>query len=567
MTKIAVMSDSLANKIAAGEVIERISSVVKELVENSLDAESSEIKINLTDSGFKKIEIIDNGVGMDKEDAMLCFERHATSKLKKDDDLFFISSLGFRGEALPSIASVSKISLVTSTGDGGTKILLEAGKIKNVENTDFKRGTQIIVTELFYNTPARLKFLKNESSELSNVVSLIEKLSFSYPGVSFILTNNDRTIIKTSGSSNLHKTIFEIYGLGVSKNVMEIHRNNDDFEVSGYIVRPEYLKSNRNYMITFINNRLVRNFDINKAINEAYYTYKPKDKFPIVVINIEVDPTLIDVNIHPSKQEVKVSKIADLCDLIYNEIKVKLNKTNMIPLIEEDEPRVLVDSLHKESVQTTFNFNEVVTKVKEVDKVNKEVEISSFKLYPVGLVHGTYIVAQNEEGMYLIDQHAAAERIRYENNMKALKERSFSIKSLLIPINIELSKSEFVKFNEKSDDFKNLGFEFENFGEHSILVKAHPNYLTHGYEKSSIEKIINLVINSTYDRVKFEESVAIMLACKMSIKANHKISIMEMEYFLNTLVKCENPFNCPHGRPTIIKYTIYELEKLFKRVM
>ncbi len=592
MTKIKVMDTALANKIAAGEVIEKTSSVVKELVENSIDAKAKIIKINLVDGGLKEITVIDDGLGMDEEDASLCFMPHATSKIKTTEDLFFIGTLGFRGEALPSIASVSEVLLITSTGNIGTKIHIKGGEVLLKEKSDARCGTLITVTNLFYNTPARLKFLKNESSELINTTKLISKLSLANPSISFTLTNNDKTIIKTSGSDNLLKTIHEIYGLNISSNMLYLNIQNDDFIVTGFISKPTILKTNRNDLITFVNDRVVRNIDINKAINDAYYTYKPSDRYPVVILNIETDPTLMDVNIHPTKQDIKLSKMEDLYELIYKGIKDLLYSNILIPEVKREitqEENIFPNynkeeivnnqekkaDIEEEIIQTTLDFNvdnfkkqnEEVKSLENVIYENKE--IKKLVLYPIGLVHGTYIVAENEDGMYLIDQHAAAERINYEKILIGLKEKKVNIKTMLIPVTIELSKSDYLSFSDKKEQFLDLGFTYEDFGIDTISVKSHPDFLLHGYEEESIRKIIELIINldKNFDRVKFEEKIAITLSCKMSIKGNTKSSITEMEYFLEELVKCDNPYNCPHGRPTIITYTTYELEKLFKRAI
>lgn len=561
MSEIIVLDEQLANKIAAGEVIERVSSIVKELVENSIDAKSKNIDIILKDGGLKEINIIDDGVGMSKEDATLAFSRHATSKIKTSDDLFFINSLGFRGEAIPSIASVSEVELITNNGKVSTKIIVKAGKVESVTKSPSQRGTSIKVTKLFYNTPARLKFLKSESSELRNVVNLMEKLSMANPSIGFSVTNNDKVILKTSGSDNLHKTIHEIYGLEVSKNMLYLKNESDDFIIEGYISKPSLLKTNRNYITTFVNDRLVKNTLLNKSINEAYYTYKPADRFPIIVLNIYVDPTLIDVNIHPTKQDIKLSKIDKLNELIYESIKDVLYKNLLIPEVSIKEDSENVEEDIKPYEELTLDLN-VEYQEKDINE-----DIKSIKLYPVGLVHGTYIVAENEEGMYIIDQHAAAERINYEIYKKAFKEEKFNIKEMLFPITIEMLASDYIKFKEKSEEFLNLGFNYEEFGINTIIVKNHPDYLKEGYEEEQIRKIIDLIItlDKTFDKGKFQESLAITLSCKMSVKGNTKISISEMEYLLDELMKCDNPYTCPHGRPTIIKYSVYDLEKLFKR--
>lgn len=572
MSIIKVMSENLANKIAAGEVVEKCASVVKELVENSIDAGAKNIKINLLKGGLDEITVIDDGKGMDESDASLAFQRHATSKIYKDDDLFFIDTLGFRGEALPSIASVSEVVLETCQQDIGTHIHIKGGILLEKSAGNARTGTRITITNLFFNTPARLKYLKSEQTELANTVSFIEKLSLAKPDIAFTLTNNGNVVVKTSGSTNLLKTIHEIYGLQVSSKMLEIKALNDDFEIKGYVCKPEILKSSRNHLITFINGRVVKNGDINRAINDAYYTYKPDGKFPIVVINIDTDPTLVDVNIHPTKQDVKLSKIDSLYNLIYETIKARLYESLLIPdalpkkEVAEIKNNFVPVSEYKdlEIKQTTFDFGE-----DNQEEVVKNEEFKSLVLYPVGLCHGTYIVCENDEGIYLLDQHAAQERVNYENYLENLKNEQISITKMLIPINIEFSQSDYITFKNNADKFNEMGFEWVEFGINTIIVKAHPTWLRTGYEEESIRKIIDLIINlhGEFDVIKFRENVAITLACKMAIKANEHISMMEIEGLLKNLVKCDNPYNCPHGRPTIIKFSIYDLEKMFKRAM
>lgn len=581
MSKIKVMSESLANKIAAGEVVEKISSVVKELCENSLDAHATNISVSLLDGGLKQIEVMDDGDGMDHDDVRLAFLPHATSKITKEDDLFFIDTLGFRGEALPSIASVSKVVLKTCNKDIGTFLEVKGGTIVKEELSDAKLGTTIIVTDLFYNTPARLKYLKSESAELASCVSLIERLALSHDKVSFTLKNNEKILLRTTGSGNLHKAIHEIYGLNVSSKMIEIKNSNDDFDIYGYVCKPEILKSNRNHFITMVNDRVVKNYDINKAINDAYYTYKPDTKFPIVVLKINTDPTLIDVNIHPTKQDIKLSKINELYDLIYNSIKDALYKTLLIPdaikkpeynEIKEDYVEHFVKEVekevdeYKESSQVALDLS--YTEEKESPTIVNE-ELKRLVLYPIGVVHGTYIIAENEDGMYLIDQHAAQERVNYERYLKALKMNEIKTTGLLFPITMELSASEFLIVKNNIEVLQNMGFQVEEFGVNTFVFKEHPTWLKMGYEEESIHKIVDLLIhnNGSFDPIKFNEHIAITLACKMSIKANMHIGPDAIEELLNELVLCDNPYNCPHGRPTIIKFSIYDLERMFKRVM
>ncbi len=584
MSKIQVMSEALANKIAAGEVVEKVSSVVKELCENSIDANATTIDVLLEDGGLKSIQVIDNGEGMDREDAKTAFLRHATSKLIRDDDLFFIDTLGFRGEALPSIASVSKVLLKTCREEIGTLIEINGGKTEKIENADARRGTSITVRDLFYNTPARLKYLKSEAQELAGCVSLIEHLALSHDKIAFTLKNNDRVLVATTGSGNLHKCIHEIYGLNVSSKMIEVKGSNDDFDLYGYICKPEILKSNRNHFITIINDRVVRNFEINKAINDAYYTYKPDTKYPIVVLKINTDPTLIDVNIHPTKQDIKISKMQELNALILKTIKDALYQNLLIPdAVKKPEYNEVkdhyVDHFVSEATKKEEEYNGSSTSTQvaldlsyEEEKESPTIineELKSLVLYPVGVALGTYIIAQNEEGFYLIDQHAAQERVNYERYLKALKESKTSSIGLLFPITIELSSSEFLIVKNNLQVLEDLGFKVEEFGVNTFVFKEHPTWLKTGYEEESIHKILDILITNhgAFDRVKFNEHIAITLACKMSIKANMHISNEAVEELLNELVLCDNPYNCPHGRPTIIKFSIYDLERMFKRVM
>jgi len=583
MSKIKVMSENLANKIAAGEVIEKCASVVKELVENSIDALSTDIKINLINGGLKEIKVTDNGIGMDKEDAILSFSRHATSKLIRDDDLFFIDTLGFRGEALPSIASVSEVDLITCQSDIGTHIHIKGGKVEINEPSSSKVGTIITVNNLFYNTPARLKYLKSEQYELSQITRFIEKLALSNPKIRFELTNNNRPILKTSGSDNLLKTIHEIYGSIVSSHMLEINASNDDFEIKGYICKPEILRSNRNDINTFVNNRIIKNYELNKAINDAYYNYKPDKKFPIVVLNIYTDPTLIDVNIHPTKQDIKIAKYNELYELINKTISSKLKETLLIQdasLRLSPNNEIKEDLLSIKEKEDTYEPR-TTTKIEEskeneqtsLDLFNNEEEIvkkeDNLDLYPIGQIHGTFIVAQNEDGMYLIDQHAAAERVNYEKIKKIFSEKKITQVPMLIPFTMELPKSDFLKIKDNFDYLKSLGFEVEEFGINTINIISHPSWINDSSSEQGIKTVIESIISDKdkFSKENFEERLIQTTACKMSIQANTDMTITEMEDLLHQLSKCDNPYNCAHGRPSIMKFKNYELNRMFKRVM
>lgn len=586
MSKIQVMNEDLANKIAAGEVVERCLNVVKELVENSIDAKSSKIRVSLKDSGILEITVADDGVGMDEDDAALAFSRHATSKLKSLNDLFHIASLGFRGEALPSIASVSKVELRTSTNDVGTYLYLEGGQLIKKERYPLEKGTTITVKNLFYNTPVRLKYLKSLSTELSLIIDYMNKMALSYPNIKFILENNDKELLNTTGDGNLLKVIYAVYGIDIAKKMIEINGENDDYVISGYVSYPEAAKASRNVMTTLVNGRVIKNQALNRAILDTYHTYIPKDKYPVIVINISVDPILVDINIHPQKMDIKFSKLDELLSLVTSLIEKKLKEILLIPHASVRNIETIYeveDSLPLEKPKSIFDDDNDIKIEKEVEEVsfdfqadsevitNNEVPKEEYrikKMHPLGIIHKTFIVAENEEGMYLIDQHAIAERINYEKFMKELSKENKDTTDLLVPIKLEYPKDEFLKIKEYLDVLKSIGVYLEEFGDHTFLVRRHPTFIYKGREKDSIEKIISILLEKgTFSKEKFIEKTATTLACRLSIKANDYISLEEADYLLETIRTCENPFTCPHGRPTIITYSNYELEKMFKRVM
>ena len=596
MGTIKVMDEILANKIAAGEVVERCLNVVKELVENSIDAKSTEIKINLIDSGTKKIVVSDNGIGMNKEDAMLAFSRHATSKLKDLDDLFNISSLGFRGEALPSIASVSHIYLQTSKDGIGTSIFLNGGVIEKIENSDLSVGTTIEVKDLFYNTPVRLKYLKNLYTELALIIEYVNKMALSYPSIRFVLTNNEKELLNTSGDGNLLKVIYAVYGIDITKKMIEINGENDDYVISGYIGYPEIAKTSRNVITTLVNGRVIKNPELNRCLVDCYHTYIPKDKFPMIILNIDVDPILIDINIHPQKMDIKFSKLDSLKELITKVISSKLKEVLLVPHanirdlntiyevedslpvntinyeLDEEEESVKETSPNREELSFDFDNDNKITGVKteevvEEEKENKD-EYRIKEMIPVGIVHKTYIIAENASGMYIIDQPAAAERINYEKVLNALLKDDYKVIDLLVPIRLEYPKDEFIRIKEHMDIIKSIGITLEEFGDNTFIVRSHPTWFFEGYEREAIEKIIAITLEKgEFDKEKFIYKTASTMACKMSIKANDYLDLDTAKILLDNLRRCDNPFTCPHGRPTIITYSNYDLERLFKRAM
>ncbi|MDO5568646.1 MAG: DNA mismatch repair endonuclease MutL [bacterium] len=574
MNKIRVMSELLANKIAAGEVVEKCVSVVKELVENSIDASSKQIIIRLKESGLREIKVIDDGSGMSKNDASLAFERHATSKLITDDDLFSIKTLGFRGEALPSIASVSEVVLKTCNGKESTLVHIKGGKVIETISSDEKKGTIITITNLFYNTPARLKHLSSVYNELASIISYVNKIALSYPNIKFRLINDEKEMINTDGSDNLLKVIKKIYGLDITKKMVEINGFNDDYNVWGYVSLPEVTRSNRSHIITIVNGRVVRNNELNKVINEAYHTYKEDSRYPIVVLKIDTDPTIIDVNIHPSKMDIKFGNFDELKTLIIKVIRKAISNKVLIPKIEiKKEIELKTDDtfynnsfvVKEESIGYQMKLDDNISNNDYVEAIKDNVKLPT--LFPVGVVFGTYIVCQNEKGLYLIDQHAAKERINYEYYSKVMYDNNNNISTLIVPINIELPKNECLIIKKNINILNNMGIAIEEFGTTSFIIKEHPAWIRSDEAEDVIRKILDLIIRyeNNFDVKRFNDRLAMTISCKKSKKANEYSSISEMESLIADLQLCDNPYHCPHGRPTIITFTKYELEKMFKR--
>lgn len=603
MANIKVMNENLANKIAAGEVVERVVSVVKELTENAIDAGASEIIIELRESGLREISVIDNGKGMDATDAELAFLRHATSKIYDDDDLFNISSLGFRGEALPSIAAVSEVELITNQSDEtpGTHLIIKGGKTILKEDTPARKGTSFKVTNLFYNTPARLKHLSSSYAELAGVVDYVNKIALSYPFIRFKLTNDLKDLLITNGSGNLLKVINSIYGLDITKKMIPITGENEDYKVTGYISLPEVTRASKNYMTTLVNGRVVKNSALYRTINESYSNYKEDSRYPICVLVIETDPSLLDVNIHPSKLDIRFSNFDNLTKLIKETIDASLKDKLLIPSInvKKEEPVPTYENIslnierenndyqikesnaeYKSKLENLVNFNnqdnlnlelgeELDTLDNSTSVVTQENGEKLPELYPVGLLLGTYIVCENEKGIYLIDQHAAKERVNYEKMSYILSHPNNNTISPIVPIVIELPKNDYLTIKDNMDILNSLNIVLEEFGVSSFRVLSHPTWFTNGYEEETMRRIIDLILNkgSSFTLAKFNDDLAKMVSCKMSIKANTYIDKPSMESLINDLRKCQNPYNCPHGRPAIIHFSIYEIEKMFKRSM
>jgi DNA mismatch repair protein MutL len=639
MAKIIQLDDALSNKIAAGEVVERPASVVKELLENAIDANSTVIEIDLEEAGLARIRITDNGDGIEEEDVLVAFQRHATSKIKNENDLFRIRTLGFRGEALPSIASVSRLEMKTSTGIEGNKVVIEGGKVESVEKADSRKGTDIIISDLFFNTPARLKYMKTIHTELGNITDVVNRLALANPDISFRLVHNGRQLLKTAGNGDVRQVLAAIYGINMVKSMIPISGDSLDYKISGYISMPEITRASRNYISTMINGRFIKNYSLVKAIQEGYHTLLPIGRYPVVLLNIEMDPLLIDVNVHPSKMEVRLSKEQELNELVSSIIKNAFKTKELIPagmisqkqekpnseqtfmdldhLPETEEKSSIIQSsierrpfVEEKAVELSRSYKaaelpnvsidnapdwrnafvaqesttfEPSAPASEEDLVQTrkdgvypassvataEAQASRVPpLYPIGQMHGTYILAQNERGLYIIDQHAAQERIKYEYFRDKVGEVATELQEMLVPITLEYSADECIKINEHQQELEKVGVFLEPFGYNSFIVRSHPQWFPRGEEKELIEDMIEqLLMMKKVDLKKLREEAAIMMSCKASIKANHHLRNDEIQALLDELRRSSDPFTCPHGRPIIVHYSSYEMEKMFKRVM
>lgn len=602
--KIVELTELLSNKIAAGEVVERPASVVKELTENAIDAGSTVIDILIEEAGLNKITVIDNGSGIEPEDVETAFLRHATSKIKNEHDLFRVHTLGFRGEALPSISSVAQVKITTSTGEKqGKHLTIQGGKILEEISSDARKGTEIEVTQLFYNTPARLKYLKSLPTELGNITDIINRLALSHPEISFRLSHNGKSLLQTSGNGDLRQVIAAIYGVSIARKALPVSAESLDFKMNGYAILPEINRANRNYVSTIVNGRYIKNFALVKAIQEGYHTLLPIGRYPIIVLQIEMDPIIVDVNVHPAKLEVRLSKEKELGQLIAQMLKGAFHQQQLIPSGEVSKKQKLaseqlqIDFDKKQSepprLDQPFHYKQppeqdnsyvaeenalyesldaLLDRPEEKQEEQEEVTITPTerlpKLYPIGQMHATYILAQNEKGLYIIDQHAAQERIKYEFYREKIGEVARELQDLLVPIVLEFSTDEYVRLEEQKQKLEEVGVFLESFGQNSYIIRSHPNWFPKDQEEETLREIIDEALNAPSISIhKLREDTAIMMSCKKSIKANHYLTKEDMEALLDTLREASDPFTCPHGRPVVIEYTTYELEKMFKRVM
>lgn len=625
MTHIIELPEVLANQIAAGEVIERPASVVKELLENAIDAGSNQINIRIEEAGLKTIEITDNGSGILPDEVQLALRRHATSKIKSQADLFRIRTLGFRGEALPSIASVSRMTVQTATAESAHGWLVESkgGEVVREEAISRPVGTQMTVEDLFYNTPARLKYIKSQQAELSHIIDVVNRLSLAHPEIAFCLINEDRTLLQTSGKADLRQAIAGVYGIATAKKMVEIQADDLDFQVSGYVSLPELTRANRNYITILINGRYIKNFLLNRAILEGYGSKLMVGRFPIAVIDIQIDPYLADVNVHPTKQEVRISKEKELMTLISKAIAKALSEQELIPdalenlaksstrtkvQAEQTSLPLRESNLYYDRVKNDFFLKpETVAEaikpleestspskpasvqfaqrqenqhidadhpeltqtelVKLVDQLEHE-ETSTFpELEFFGQMHGTYLFAQGKEGLFIIDQHAAQERVKYEYYREKIGQVDNSAQQLLVPYIFDFPGNDVLLLSQKMDLLRQVGVNMEEYGVNQFILREHPIWMKEEEIESGIYEICDmLLLTNEVSIKKYRAELAIMMSCKRSIKANHALDDYSARDLLRQLALCKNPYNCPHGRPVLVHFSKSDMEKMFRRI-
>lgn len=622
MTRIHELPENLANQIAAGEVIERPASVVKELVENAIDAHAQRITVELTDAGLKTITVTDNGAGIVEEDVPVAFRRHATSKITDRTDLFRVHTLGFRGEALPSIASVADVTLTTATKDAqaATTIHIKGGEQVALEPTAHRPGTVVTVAGLFYNTPARLKYLKSPATELAHTSDLLSRMALGHPEIAFRLVNNGRTLLQTAGNGKMQQVISAVYGVRVAREMLAVDQQDLDFHVTGYVAKPTTTRASKKYMTTLINGRTVVNPVLRAAIQEGYGTKLMVGRFPIAAINIQLDPLLVDVNVHPTKQEVRLSKEDQLEALIATAVRQGLVGADLIPaatVSPKEAPRVkrseqldFRTSVHAQTVRNrvhaavmgnsspvpaspqeeqaaaTDEQPAVITVKHRTDltspamqawdrhyqtNVTEANEAAASVHFPrlryLGQVHGTYLLAEGDDGLYLIDQHAAHERVKFEKITTAAANEHVAMQELLVPVVLNYPASDALIVSERMDDLNQLGLTLADFGQNTFIVREHPAWMGETDVAEQIRTIVDTVIaHRNITTARLREAALAMASCKQAIKANHHLEPAQGQALLDHLAECTNPYNCPHGRPTTIHFTASELQRMFKRI-
>jgi DNA mismatch repair protein MutL len=606
MAVIKLLSEELINKIAAGEVVQRPSSVVKELVENSLDSGATSILIEIKDSGKGMIRITDNGSGMDEEDARNSVLRHATSKIYQDDDLFAIETLGFRGEALASIAAVSLLSVITKQKDKleGFNLVVEGGSILSSDVIAAEKGTIIEVCNLFFNTPARKKFLKTDAVELRHIIEVVTDFALGHKEISFRLMHERHQLLNAPSVENGNDNIASIYGVGVAKDLLEVNYQNEFVSISGYIGKPYQARNDKNQQVLLVNKRCVRNAEISKAVYNGYHSLLFVNKHPVFFLQLMINPKKIDVNVHPQKTEIKVEDIEEIQKAVSLAIEETLRQHNLIPMVDVEfetqssftqgkakyafEPTLQTKLQVKEAEAVmagevsdgfpedrnvignnndddgdddSVSYNNEVSYKEEVVEIPASLKFPEMKI--MGQIHKTFFVAETPGGVFFLDQHATHERVLYERFMRQLMSHKVEVQNLLQGKMIELSSAEVVILKEQQDSLSQLGFELEHFEGNTFIVKTIPLVFGRLQPKETINHILNSLNTNSLEEVK--EEIITRMACHTAIRAGEEISLSEMNNVIFELAKCVDPYTCPHGRPTMIKTMADELEKKFRR--
>ncbi len=580
MGEIVRLDQHTINRIAAGEVIERPASVVKELIENSIDAGASKIEVAVEDAGKDSIRVSDNGKGMTPEDANICLEKHTTSKLRDSNDLFSISTLGFRGEALSSIASISMLTLSTSNTDGlGTHIETDQGKIQSVTPKAMNKGTTVIVKDLFYNTPVRKKYLKESPTEFRKIISVITRYALAFPEKHFILKHNNNIILDAPPNDE-HNNITEILGTEIASQLIQIKLEKDGIAIEGYISKPSLSRGDKSQLITFVNKRCVENDELKDIILQAYHTLLNTQRYPIAILNFTLPHNMIDVNVHPTKREIRFRNLELIAPHITEEIRMKIYGENLVPKITEKNISQRLfwqkraqekNSRHKPRDLTPSRQNRLVEihplKI-DLEKDSNTSKKSQKNFHILGKIHKTFIVEETETGLRLIDQHAAHERVLYEQVIQRYKDAKVSPQVLLQPIPFDVTHEESSLIIEHIETLKELGFEIEQFGPKSYILRSIPNIIGKQLNKDFLFSIL-ADLNTIHKNASLTDKKHAWwarMACRAAEKAGDNLEDLEMQTLLNQLHACDQPHTCPHGRPTMIDFSIHDLEKFFKRV-
>ena len=593
--KIRVLSEDLANQIAAGEVVERPASVVKELVENSIDAGATIIRLDIEGGGKKKIRIMDNGMGMAPEECRLAFSRHATSKISRFEDLETIHSLGFRGEALASIASVAKVrcSSARNESEGGKLIVVEGGEILEEKDIACPQGTTVEVAQLFYVTPARSKFLKGDSTEFSHITQVITQQALAYPNIQFLLTHNGREVINTLPTDQLHYRIAELFGADLAKFLLEVEAKSGEYQLHGYVSSPVYTRSNRSAQYCFINGRFVRDKVILHATQQGYSHLLPKGQHPVMFLYLTMDPHLLDVNVHPSKAEVRFAFQQDVHQFVAHGVRDALEKNQQVDVTEpqDDIPLEASVNLPPSSPRTSYQVPEWIDKshtphqgdlshslrtmmgqdpsqVTWFDKAPTPVANLIYSEFePLGQLDRSFIIMQGKKGLLVVDQHVAHERILYERFRSAAKNRKVEVQKLLFPLAIALSPGESELLHPHLARLLDLGLELESFGQNEFLLRSVPAVLKNGDHEKLLRETIELLPKGTHEDVLDEkyEQVLIMMSCRNAIKINHSLNLDQIRKLISDLEQTSMPYTCPHGRPISLLFDIDDILKKFLR--